>query len=98
MLFRSYAAKSIGLFFAVFSLIAALGGLVQIDPIWVYGPYNPMASMPGAQPDWYLGWVEGAMRLLTHTLWLHPGHHAARADLEALTAYFDQREDEDKAA
>jgi hypothetical protein len=38
------------------------------------------------------------MRLLTHTLWLHPGHHAARADLEALTAYFDNREDEDRAA
>lgn len=40
-----------------------LGALVQIDPVWVYGPYNPIAIVPGAQPDWYLGWVEGAMRL-----------------------------------
>jgi ubiquinol-cytochrome c reductase cytochrome b subunit len=40
-----------------------LGGLVQIDPIWIYGPDNPVAIAPGAQPDWYLGWVEGAMRL-----------------------------------
>jgi len=62
-LWPSYAAKSVGLFFLVFALIAALGGLVQINPIWLYGPYDPAAALPGAQPDWYLGWVEGAMRL-----------------------------------
>jgi len=62
-LWPSYAAKSVGLFFLVFALVALLGGLVQIDPIWVYGPYDPIASMPGAQPDWYFGWIEGAMRL-----------------------------------
>lgn len=59
----SYTLKSLGLFFFVFALIAALGGLVQIDPVWIYGPDNPAAVLPGAQPDWYLGWVEGAMRL-----------------------------------
>jgi ubiquinol-cytochrome c reductase cytochrome b subunit len=62
-LWPSYAAKSVGLFFLVFAMIAMLGGLVQIDPVWVYGPFDPIASMPGAQPDWYLGWIEGAMRL-----------------------------------
>jgi ubiquinol-cytochrome c reductase cytochrome b subunit len=62
-LWPSYAAKSVGLFFFVFSAVAILGGLVQIDPVWIYGPYNPVAVIPGAQPDWYLGWVEGAMRL-----------------------------------
>ncbi len=62
-LWPSYTLKSLGLFFLVFALIAFLGGLVQIDPVWLYGPYNPVAILPGAQPDWYLGWVEGAMRL-----------------------------------
>ena len=62
-LWPSYTAKSLGLFFLLFACVAALGGLVQIDPIWVYGPYDPVAIAPGAQPDWYLGWVEGAMRL-----------------------------------
>jgi ubiquinol-cytochrome c reductase cytochrome b subunit len=62
-LWPSYAAKSIGLFFLLFAVVAALGGFVQIDPVWVYGPFNPSAILPGAQPDWYLGWVEGAMRL-----------------------------------
>ncbi len=59
----TYAAKSLGLACMVFAFIAALGGLVQINPIWIYGPDNPAAILPGAQPDWYLGWIEGAMRL-----------------------------------
>lgn len=63
-LYPSYTMKSIGLFFLLFALIAALGGLVQIDPVWLYGPFDPIASMPFAQPDWYLGWIEGAMRLI----------------------------------
>jgi ubiquinol-cytochrome c reductase cytochrome b subunit len=62
-LWPTYATKSIGLFFLVFGATAALGGLVQINPIWIYGPDNPAAALPGAQPDWYLGWIEGAMRL-----------------------------------
>ncbi len=62
-LWPSYAAKSLGLFCLVFGAAAALGGLVQINPVWIYGPYDPSATLPGAQPDWYLGWVEGAMRL-----------------------------------
>jgi len=59
----SYTFKSLGLFLFVFAGVAALGGLVQIDPVWIYGPDNPAATLSGAQPDWYLGWVEGAMRL-----------------------------------
>lgn len=62
-LWPSYTAKSAGLFLMIFAITAALGGLVQIDPVWIYGPYTPAAVVPGAQPDWYLGWIEGAMRL-----------------------------------
>ena len=62
-LWPSYTAKSIGLLLLVFGVIAALGGLIQIDPVWIYGPYDPSSIMAGAQPDWYLVWVEGAMRL-----------------------------------
>src|SRR6185312_5580252 len=56
-------AQSIGLFLLLLGILAALGGLVQIDPVWIYGPYDPVGIIPGAQPDWYLGWIEGAMRL-----------------------------------
>lgn len=62
-LWPTYTAKSLGLFFLVFAFLGALGGLVQINPVWIYGPYNTSAILPGAQPDWYLGWVEGALRL-----------------------------------
>lgn len=58
-----YTAKSIGLCFLVFGFVAALGGLIQINPVWIYGPDSPVAILPGAQPDWYLGWIEGALRL-----------------------------------
>ena len=58
-----YTLKSMGLFLLLLSIVAALGGFVQIDPVWIYGPANPAAILPGAQPDWYLGWIEGAMRL-----------------------------------
>jgi ubiquinol-cytochrome c reductase cytochrome b subunit len=41
-----------------------LGGLVQINPIWLWGPYHVGLSTNGAQPDWYLGWLIGALRLV----------------------------------
>ena len=62
-LWPTYAARSIGLFAAVFAVLAALGGLAQINPVWLYGPYVPGAVSTAAQPDWYVGWLEGALRL-----------------------------------
>jgi ubiquinol-cytochrome c reductase cytochrome b subunit len=62
-LWPTYAAKSIGLFFAVFAVLGLLGGIAQINPVWLYGPFDPSAVTSPAQPDWYLGWVEGALRL-----------------------------------
>jgi ubiquinol-cytochrome c reductase cytochrome b subunit len=62
-LWPTYSMKILGLFCLVFAALAALGGLVQANPIWIYGPYDPAAALPGAQPDWYLGWAEGALRL-----------------------------------
>jgi ubiquinol-cytochrome c reductase cytochrome b subunit len=63
-LWPTFAAKTGGLFFFVFATCAALGGLVQINPIWLYGPYDPSAVSAGSQPDWYIGWLEGALRLM----------------------------------
>jgi ubiquinol-cytochrome c reductase cytochrome b subunit len=44
-------------------VIAVIGGLVQINPIWEYGPFDPTTVSAPAQPDWYMGWLEGAIRL-----------------------------------
>ncbi|MDQ3879085.1 MAG: cytochrome b, partial [Actinomycetota bacterium] len=62
-LWPTYAFKSLGLFCAVFAVLGALGGLAQINPIWLYGPFIPHAVASPAQPDYYLGWVEGALRI-----------------------------------
>ena len=60
----AYALRSAGLFFAVTAVLFLLGGLVQINPIWQYGPYEPWLGTNGVQPDWYMGWLIGALRLM----------------------------------
>jgi ubiquinol-cytochrome c reductase cytochrome b subunit len=62
-LFPTFAAKATGLFFIVFGICAALGGAVQINPIWLWGPYNAAQVSAASQPDWYIGFLEGSMRL-----------------------------------
>jgi ubiquinol-cytochrome c reductase cytochrome b subunit len=62
-LWPTYAAKSAGLFFIVIAVLTGLGGLVQINPVWLFGPFDPSQVSSPAQPDWYLGWLEGALRL-----------------------------------
>jgi ubiquinol-cytochrome c reductase cytochrome b subunit len=55
--------KSTGLMLLVAALISAIGGLVQINPVWNYGPFDPSVVSAPSQPDWYMGWLEGAIRL-----------------------------------
>jgi ubiquinol-cytochrome c reductase cytochrome b subunit len=62
-LFPAFAGKAGGLFFIVFGVIAALGGLVQINPVWLWGPYNPAQVSAASQPDWYIMFLDGSTRL-----------------------------------
>ncbi|RLV49135.1 ubiquinol-cytochrome c reductase cytochrome b subunit [Nocardioides mangrovicus] len=59
-----YAAKAGGFFFIVFGVTALLGGFLSINPIWRYGPYNPSEVTAGSQPDWYMGWPDGLLRIM----------------------------------
>ena len=59
-----YAAKAGGFFFIVFGVTSLMGALMQINPIWMYGPYNPAEISADSQPDWYMGWLEGALRIV----------------------------------
>jgi ubiquinol-cytochrome c reductase cytochrome b subunit len=63
-LWPAYALRSIGLLLAVAAVLFLAGGLIQINPIWQWGPYHPYLSENGAQPDWYIGWLIGALRLM----------------------------------
>ena len=59
-----YTAKAGGFFFLVFGVLALMGGLAQINPVWAFGPYRPDLVTTGAQPDWYLGFSEGLIRVM----------------------------------
>jgi ubiquinol-cytochrome c reductase cytochrome b subunit len=62
-LFPIYTAKAGGFFFIVFGVISAMAALFTINPIWLYGSYDPSPIGAGAQPDWYMGFMDGAVRL-----------------------------------
>lgn len=59
-----YAAKAGGFFFLVFGVTALISAFVQINAVWVHGPYDPSNVTAGAQPDWYMWFSDGALRLL----------------------------------
>jgi ubiquinol-cytochrome c reductase cytochrome b subunit len=63
-LFPAQTPRSLALMLAVAAILFLLGGLVQINPIWQWGPFEPWLGTNGAQPDWYLGWLIGALRLM----------------------------------
>lgn len=63
-----------------------------------FAPHNPNLFHLAASACFELGAVELAVRLLYHTLWIHPGHQTARADLNALLAFLTDPDEEDRAA
>ncbi|MGH9210355.1 MAG: cytochrome bc1 complex cytochrome b subunit [Acidimicrobiales bacterium] len=60
----TYAAKALGLFFLTAAVVAFLGGVFQINPIWLYGPFDPAEVSSASQPDWYMAWLDGALRIM----------------------------------
>ena len=58
-----YTAKAGGFFFIVFGITALMGGLLTLNPVWRFGPYDPSQVTAGSQPDWYMGWPDGALRI-----------------------------------
>jgi ubiquinol-cytochrome c reductase cytochrome b subunit len=68
-----YVAKAGGFFFIVFGVLMLVAATVTINPIWNYGAYDPSPVSAGTQPDWYIGWADGALRLAPshwETYWL----------------------------
>ena len=59
-----FAAKAGGFFFIIFGVIVLIAATFQINPVWVYGPYDPSPVSAGTQPDWYIGFADGALRLV----------------------------------
>ncbi|BBZ20322.1 cytochrome bc1 complex cytochrome b subunit [Mycolicibacterium gadium] len=58
-----FAVKSGAFFAMVVGILGLMGGLLQINPIWNLGPYKPAQVSAGSQPDFYLMWTDGLIRL-----------------------------------
>ena len=69
-----FFTKTNAFLFLVFGGLAALGGLAQINPIWLYGPYTPVAISSASQPDFYMGILEGSLRAMPAWEWNFLGH------------------------
>lgn len=63
-LYPVYMAKAGGFFFVVFGFIALMGATMSINSVWAYGPYDPSLVGAGSQPDWYMIFMDGALRLM----------------------------------
>jgi ubiquinol-cytochrome c reductase cytochrome b subunit len=62
-LFPTQTMISTAVFFATAAVLALMGGLYEINPVWMYGPFEPWRVVAPVQPDWYVGWLEGVFRL-----------------------------------
>ena len=63
-MYPNFILKTTGFMFMVAGVLWAMGGLVQINPIWQFGPYQPTKISYAVQPDWYMGWLDGALRIM----------------------------------
>jgi len=69
-----FMAKTGAFFFFVFAALTLASTFAQINPIWLYGPFNPVAMSSGSQPDFYMGMLEGALRVMPAWQWVVFGH------------------------
>ncbi|MFI1069170.1 cytochrome bc complex cytochrome b subunit [Streptomyces puniciscabiei] len=59
-----FTGSSGGLAIIVTGVLVLLAGIAQVNPVWNYGPYRPDQVSTASQPDWYVGFLEGALRLV----------------------------------
>ncbi len=72
-----FMIKTGAFFFFVFGVLALLATFAQINPIWQVGPYTPVAISAGSQPDFYMGFLEGSLRMFPNWTWDIGGHTVA---------------------
>src|SRR5215469_7764278 len=73
-MFPNFAAKTTGFLFMVAAATALLGAFAQINPIWQFGSYDPSKISYAVQPDWYMGWLDGALRIMPSWEFAGVGH------------------------
>jgi len=59
-----FMAKGGAWFFFIFGALVLLATFATINPVWLYGPYSPVAISSASQPDFYMGILEGSLRVM----------------------------------
>jgi ubiquinol-cytochrome c reductase cytochrome b subunit len=62
--FPYFLLKGQAWFFFIFGTLVLLATFAQINPVWLYGPYTPLAISSASQPDFYMGILEGSLRMM----------------------------------
>jgi len=62
--FPYFMAKGGAWFFFIFGALVLMATFAEINPIWLYGPYSPVAISSASQPDFYMGLLEGSLRIM----------------------------------
>jgi ubiquinol-cytochrome c reductase cytochrome b subunit len=73
-MFPTFMAKTTGFLFITTAVLFLLGGFAQINPIWQFGQYHPYLISYAVQPDWYMGWLDGALRIMPSWEFVGFGH------------------------
>ena len=79
-----FIAKTTGFLFLTTGITALLGAFAQINPIWQYGQYVAYHVSYAVQPDWYMGWLDGALRVMPSWELHLPGHMVPNAFFPAI--------------
>jgi ubiquinol-cytochrome c reductase cytochrome b subunit len=76
-----FMTKAGGFFFIVFGVSVVLSAIATINPVWMFGPYNPSQITAGSQPDWYMGFLDGAVRLMPNWEFVIPGGYTVSMNI-----------------
>jgi ubiquinol-cytochrome c reductase cytochrome b subunit len=80
-LYPGFSLKTGGFFMIIFGVLSLLSAVAQINPVWLYGPYNPAQVSAGTQPDWYIGWLDGTLRLMPNIEWNFAHHYTVSMNI-----------------
>ena len=73
-MFPVFMAKTTGFLFLVGGFIALISAFFQINPIWQFGQYEASRISYAVQPDMYMAFLDGALRIFPSwefTAWGH---------------------------
>jgi ubiquinol-cytochrome c reductase cytochrome b subunit len=73
-MFPVFMAKTTGFLFMIAGTIALLATFFQVNPIWQFGQYRASNISYAVQPDWYMGWLDGALRIMPSWEFVGFGH------------------------